>query len=52
MSDRENQRATEAEESTQDEGLDELLRAVAHARPHDPPSEPALPGDRWGAGDR
>jgi formylglycine-generating enzyme required for sulfatase activity/predicted Ser/Thr protein kinase len=39
-------------QSTRDEQLDGLLRAVAHAPARLPPPEPAQPGDRWGAGDR
>ncbi len=36
-------------DSLQDEALDEILRAVAHAPPRRPPPEPARPGERWGA---
>jgi predicted Ser/Thr protein kinase len=39
-------------DSTQDEALDEILRAVAHAPPRRPEPDPAHPGEGWGAGGR
>jgi formylglycine-generating enzyme required for sulfatase activity/predicted Ser/Thr protein kinase len=43
---------SDASDSTEDDQVDLLLRAVAHAPPRTPPPEPARPGDRWGASDR